>query len=99
MYANNITQSMKLAMLETERRRNKQIEYNKNMGITPTTIVKAIPQQTIELDEVKHMSRHDLQTFAIELEATMKKYAEDHDFERASECRDKLTKIQKELAK
>ncbi|HXX05578.1 MAG TPA: excinuclease ABC subunit UvrB [Candidatus Bathyarchaeia archaeon] len=99
MYADTLTQSMKLAMLETERRRKKQFEYNKKMGITPTTIVKAIPQQTIELDEVKHMSRHDLQTFAIELEATMKKYAEELDFERAIESRDKLTKIQKELAK
>jgi excinuclease ABC subunit B len=99
MYADSITQSMKLAMFETERRRKKQLEYNKMMGITPTTIVKAIPQQTIQLDEVKHMSRHDLQNFAIELEATMKRYAEDLDFERAIECRDKLTKIQKELAK
>ncbi len=99
MYADTITQSMKLAMLETERRRRKQIEFNKKMGITPTTIVKAIPQQTIELDEVKHMSRHDLQTFSIELEATMKKFAEELDFERAIECRDKLTKIQKELTK
>ena len=99
MYASHTTQSMKLAILETERRKKKQIEYNKKMGITPTTIVKAIPQQTIELDEVKHMSHHDLQTFAIELEATMKRYAEELDFERAIECRDKLTKIQKELTK
>jgi excinuclease ABC subunit B len=99
MYAGTMTQSMKLALLETERRRKKQLEYNKKMGITPTTIVKAIPQQTIQLDEVKHMSRHDLQNYAIELEATMKRYAEELDFERAIECRDKLTRIQKELAK
>ncbi len=60
MYANNITQSMRLAILETERRRKKQLEYNKKMNIIPTTIVKAIPQQTTQLDETKHMSRHDL---------------------------------------
>jgi excinuclease ABC subunit B len=99
MYANSVTKSMKLAMLETERRRKKQLEYNKRMGIVPTTIVKAIPEQTIQLDEVKHMSRHDLQTYAIELEATMKRYAEDLDFERAIECRDRLSRIQKELSK
>ncbi|HJT10933.1 MAG TPA: excinuclease ABC subunit UvrB [Candidatus Nitrosotalea sp.] len=99
MYANNITQSMKLAMLETERRRKKQVEYNKKMKITPTTIVKAIPQQTIQLDETKHMSRHDLEVFAIELESSMKRFAEELDFEHAIEYRDKLTKIQKELAK
>ncbi len=99
MYADTTTNSMRLAMLETERRRKKQLQYNKEMEITPTTIVKAIPQQTIQLDEVKHMSRHDLETYAIELEATMKKYAEDLDFENAIQYRDKLAKIQKELAK
>ncbi len=99
MYANNITQSMKLAMHETERRRKKQIEYNKKMGIIPTTIVKMIPQQAAQLDEIKHMSRHDLEVYAIELESSMKRFAEELDFERAIEYRDKLTKIQKELAK
>ena len=99
LYADTITQSMKLAVSETERRRKKQLEYNQKMGITPTTIVKAIPEQTIQLDEVKHMSRHDLQTFAIEIEATMKRCAEELDFEGAIEYRDKLTKIQKELSK
>jgi excinuclease ABC subunit B len=97
MYASKITQSMKLAMAETERRRNRQIEYNKKMGITPATIVKAIPAQTIVLEETKHMSKHDLQTMAIEIEATMKRYAEDLDFENAIEYRDKLTKIQRQL--
>ncbi|MDE1866221.1 MAG: excinuclease ABC subunit UvrB [Thaumarchaeota archaeon] len=97
MYADNVTQSMRLAIAETERRRKKQVEYNKKMGITPATIVKAIPQQTIALDETKHMSRHDLQTLAIEIESTMKRYAEDLDFENAIEYRDKLTKIQRQL--
>ena len=97
MYANKITQSMRLAVVETERRRNRQIEYNKKMGITPATIVKAIPAQTIVLEEIKHMSKHDLQTLAIEIEATMKRYAEDLDFENAIEYRDKLTNIQRQL--
>jgi len=99
MYAERITQSMKLAISETERRRKTQLDYNKKMGITPTSIIKAIPQQAIHLDEVKHMSKHDLKTYAIELEASMKRYAEELDFEHAIEFRDKLTKIQKELAR
>ena len=99
MYADSVTESMKLAMMETDRRRRKQMEYNKRMGITPTTIIKAIPKQTVQLDETKHMSRHDLEVYAIELDSTMKKFAEDLDFERAIEYRDKLSKIQKELAK
>jgi excinuclease ABC subunit B len=97
MYADKMTQSMSLAISETDRRRKKQIEYNQKMGITPASIVKAIPQQTIVLDETKHMSKHDIQTLAIEIEATMKRYAEDLDFEHAIEYRDKLTRIQKQL--
>ena len=83
MYADKMTQSMSLAISETNRRRKKQIEYNQKMGITPASIVKAIPQQTIVLDETKHMSKHDIQTLAIEIETTMKRYAEDLDFEHA----------------
>ena len=90
---------MKLAILETERRRNKQIAHNKKMGIIPTTIIKAILKQTTKLDELKHLSRSDLIKHAIEIEATMKRFAEELDFERAIEYRDKLTKIQKELEK
>ena len=99
MYADIETKSMKLAMLETQRRRNKQIAYNKKMGIKPTTIVKAIPAQTAKLDELKHLSSHDLLKYAIETEAAMKRFAEELDFERAIEYRDKLGKIQKEIAK
>jgi len=99
MYADSITQSMKHAMLETERRRKKQIAYNKKMGITPSTIVKAIPEQITTLDEIKHLSRHDLIKEAIETEATMKRFAEELDFERAIEYREKLAQIQKELRK
>ncbi|MDE1814434.1 MAG: excinuclease ABC subunit UvrB [Thaumarchaeota archaeon] len=97
MYADKKTQSMALAISETDRRRKKQLEYNQKMGITPTSITKAIPQQTIVLDETKHMSKHDIQTMAIEIEATMKRYAEELDFEHAIEYRDKLTRIQKQL--
>ncbi len=99
MYADSITQSMKLAMLETERRKRKQITYNRKMGIIPSTIVKAIPEQVTTLDEIKHLSRHDLIKEAIETEATMKRFAEELDFERAIEYREKLVQIQKELRK
>ncbi|HSD04295.1 MAG TPA: helicase-related protein, partial [Nitrosopumilaceae archaeon] len=99
MYADTITQSMKLAIAETERRRKKQISYNKKMGITPSTIIKAIPMQSTKLDEIKHMSKHDLIKYAIETETAMKRFAEDLDFERAIEYREKLAQIQKELKK
>lgn len=97
MYAEKMTQSMSLAISETDRRRKKQVEYNQKMGITPASIVKTIPQQTIVLDETSHMSKHDIQTLAIEIETAMKRYAEDLDFEHAIEYRDKLARIQKQL--
>ncbi len=97
MYADSSTGSMKLAITETERRRKKQIAHNKKIGITPSTIVKAIPEMTVKLDEIKHMSKHDLMKYAIETETTMKRFAENLDFERAIEYREKLAQIQKVL--
>ena len=97
MYADSITQSMKAAMSETKRRRRKQLEYNKQKKITPKTIIKSIPEQVAALDDLKHKSVSDLSHDAIDIEATMKKYAEDLDFERAIECRERLKRIQKEI--
>src|SRR5512145_734856 len=100
MYADNITQSMKEAISETERRRKKQILYNQKHGITPTTIVKAVAKREDEAGinvEIKSMSAKDLSRLAIEIETNMKKYAEDLDFEKAIQLRDQLTKIKKVL--
>ena len=99
MYADTVTQSMKAAISETNRRRTKQLDYNKKMKITPKTIIKSIPEQVTTLDDTKHKSASDLARDAIDIEASMKKYAEDLDFERAIECRDRLKRIQKEIEK
>ncbi len=99
MYADNITGSMKAAMTETTRRRAKQLEYNKKLDITPKTIIKSIPEQVTTLDDIKNKSASDLTRDSIDIEATMKKYAEDLDFERAIECRERLKRIQKEIEK
>ncbi|RDJ32641.1 MAG: excinuclease ABC subunit UvrB [Crenarchaeota archaeon] len=99
MYADSVTKSMKEALDETKRRREKQIQYNKEHNITPKTIIKSIPAQVANLDEIKHKSPHDLSTDIIELDAQMKKYAEDLDFERAIECRERIKRIQKEIEK
>jgi len=49
------------------------------------------------LDESKLKSSHDISTDIIDLEAQMKKYSEDLDFERAIECRDRIKRLEKEL--
>ncbi|KEQ56327.1 UvrABC system protein B [Marine Group I thaumarchaeote SCGC AAA799-E16] len=97
MYADTITQSMKNAMDETKRRREKQMKYNKEHDITPKTIIKSVPEQVTTLDDSKLKSTHDIAADIIDLEAQMKKYSEDLDFERAIECRDKIKRLEKEI--
>ena len=97
MYADKNTQSMKNAMDETRRRREKQIRYNKDHNITPRTIIKSVPEQEVVLDDSKLKSTHDLATEIIDLDAQMKKYSEELDFERAIECRDRIKRIEKEI--
>ena len=97
MYADRTTQSMKNAISETTRRREKQIQYNQEHNITPTTIIKSVPEQETILDESKLKSTHDLATDVIDLEAQMKKYSEDLDFERAIDCRDRIKRLEKEI--
>jgi excinuclease ABC subunit B len=97
MYADNTTKSMKNAMDETKRRREKQIQYNKDHDITPKTIIKSVPDQEVALDDSKLKSTHDLTTEIIDLDAQMKKYSEELDFERAIECRDRIKRIEKEI--
>ena len=99
MYADNITRSMKSAISETERRRQKQMKYNETHEIIPKTIIKSIPEQEIELDEIKNKSKTDLGKQKIEVETQMKLFAEDLDFENAIRCRDKIKRIEKELQK
>ena len=99
MYADNVTKSMKAAIAETERRRQKQIKYNEMHKITPKTIIKSIPEQETELDEIKNKSKTDLGKQKIEIEMQMKVFAEDLDFENAIRCRDKIKRIEKELQK
>ena len=97
MYADTNTQSMKNTMDETSRRRQKQILYNEQHGIVPKTIMKSVPEQEIVLDESKLKSIHDLRNDVIDLDAQMKKYSEELDFEQAISCRDRIKRLEKEI--
>jgi len=97
MYADKTTQSMKNTVSETKRRREKQIQYNKDHNIVPRTIIKSVPVQEVALDDSKLKSVHDLTNEMIDLDAQMKKYSEELDFERAIECRDRIKRLEKEV--
>jgi excinuclease ABC subunit B len=99
LYAEKITDSMKLAINESDRRREKQVEYNARNNVTPKSIVK--PVVSVENDSVdvkiRSMSRLDLVKLARNTEAQMIKYADDLNFERAIDLRSKLYKIKTAL--
>jgi excinuclease ABC subunit B len=106
MFADNTTDSMKKAIAETERRREKQIRYNNRFKITPRSIAKPIPEsvqdiygneRSSNIETIKSMTRSDLLKLAVETESTMKKFADDLDFENAIKYRQKLIRIQKAL--
>ena len=105
MYADTITDSMKTAIDETNRRRKIQEEYNQKNNITPKSIVKEI-SETIHSKETKEMtskylkkkthSKAEKQRLIESLQAEMKQAAKELNFERAAELRDMLFEIKDE---
>ena len=108
MYADVMTDSMKKATQETERRRNIQEAYNKEHGITPTTIKKAVRDlitvsKAVAETEVKlkkdpeSMSRKELMKLIAQVEKQMRAAAADLNFEQAAELRDKMLELKRNL--
>ena len=107
MYADVMTDSMKLAIDETERRRKLQMEYNDKYGIIPQTIKKPIENNLLALvasyrnledivaEEMVELGidKKDLPKLIDKLEKDMKKAAKILDFERAAQIRDQLKKL------
>lgn len=101
MYADTISDSMNIAIQETKRRREIQMEYNKEHGIVPKTIIKEIHEvisNNKELEEAKpeKMSKKEKHKLMMDIEAEMNRAAKDLDFERAMELRDILFELQSE---
>ena len=101
MYADEISESMALAIKETERRRTIQDKYNKEHGIVPKTIIKEIHElisNNAEIEEKKpeKMSPKEKMNLMITLENEMKEAAKNLDFERAMELRDILFELKSE---
>jgi excinuclease ABC subunit B len=111
-YADNLTDSMHKVIEETNRRRELQEEYNREHGITPTSIIKTIEQVKLtttaadarsKLSEVVEQSRIDFTTayeaeeIVLQLEKEMRTAAKNLQFERAARLRDEIAKIKKEF--
>ncbi len=107
LYADRTTGSMERAICETDRRREKQLEYNAEHGITPLTIKRNISdvishlssrdQVTIEIDKDRpHMVGHNLRAYIEDLEKKMRKAAGDLEFETAGRLRDEIRSLEAE---
>ena len=101
MYADTISESMQEAISETERRREIQMKYNQEHGITPKTIIKEIHDvisNNEELEEKKpeKMSKKEKLDLMVKVENEMKEAAKNLDFERAMELRDILYELKGE---
>ena len=108
MYADHMTDSMRVAIEETNRRRAIQQAYNEEHGITPQTIQKAVQDlisisKVIAKEEMKFekdpesMSREELEKLVAKVEKQMRKAAADLNFEAAAELRDQMVELKKKL--
>ena len=108
MYADTITDSMRSAIEETNRRRSIQQKYNEEHGITPTTIKKAVRDliaisKAVEEDEdsfkkePESMDEKELKKLAGELEKKMRQAAAELNFEEAARLRDRMIEVKKML--
>ncbi len=104
LYADKMTDSIKFALSETERRRKKQFEYNLEYGITPKTIKKAISNTLLTMTETDEdgslpvpIARDRLENIEKEIKKLtkeMKAFAADLEFEKAMKCRDEIKRLE-----
>ena len=108
MYADTVTDSMRQAIDETMRRRQIQMAYNEEHGITPTTIQKSVRDlisisKKVAAEEMRmekdpeSMSRKELEKLIADVTKQMRKAASELNFEVAAELRDKMTELKKQL--
>lgn len=98
MYADNITGSMQRAMDETARRRALQEKFNEEHGITPKTVIKNVRGAIsgLEAAEDEEPAEEDIEVMIANLKSEMLAFAENLEFERAAELRDRIKKLEKE---
>ncbi len=108
MYADSVTDSMRRALDETERRRTRQTAYNAEHGITPESVKKAIyaleiNENDLQADAVEIMAgagvpREDLLAIVRDLEKEMRRLSKELQFEDAARVRDRIIKLRRRLS-
>ena len=108
LYADTITGSIERALAETNRRRDKQLEYNALHGITPASIKRNVHDIMAHLatrdgvvidtgdDERPHLVGHNLKAYLADLEQRMRKAAADLEFEEAARLRDEIRRLEED---
>ncbi|HLL58964.1 MAG TPA: excinuclease ABC subunit UvrB, partial [Allosphingosinicella sp.] len=106
LYADRVTGSMERALRETDRRREKQREYNEAHGITPTTIKRNISDILADVsnrdsvmvdtgdEDTPHLVGHNLRAYIEDLEQRMRRAAADLEFEEAGRLRDEIRRLE-----
>ncbi len=110
LYADVMTDSMRRAIAETDRRRRTQLQYNEEHGITPQSIIKPIDMSLVAMaeadyvtvpleadEQVEAMDPEQRQRFVIELEERMREAAKKFEFEKAAQLRDKIKALKTPL--
>jgi excinuclease ABC subunit B len=106
LYADSVTQSMKRAIEETDRRRCLQAAFNKKHGITPQTVVKSLGSRLVEIYEADYVTvpvaaekaakyvPEELPRLVQQLKKEMKRAADNLEFEKAAELRDRIRDLE-----